>query len=455
MLEKVKKTIAGHRMLRRGDTVCVAVSGGVDSTVLLHVLAALAGELKLKLVVCHLDHGLRGKESVRDFNFTKRTAKRLGLRFEGKRLKKVEHAKGSLQDWARQRRYEFYEEAARKYGAGRVALGHTLDDQAETILMRFVKGSGTAGLSGMEAIRGIYIRPLLEATREEIEGYARSEGVKYVTDSSNKTRKYLRNRIRLDLLPFLEKDYNPNISETLARTAGVMARDDKFIGGEARRAFSGLLKKRGKHVVVLDRKGLKALDEALVVRVFLRAAAMLGRETGLYAPHVDSFLGLVKGKRPNAGHDLPGGLNLLREYDDITLSTKGPGKPAPFAMVLTVPGTTRVDGARIRLKASLLRKRPSLRTKDESTAYFDYDALPKPLRVRSFRAGDRMRPLGMKGHKKLKDIFIDAKVPRARRAGVPIVESGGEVIWAAGLKRAEGYRVTGKTGRVLKITLII
>jgi tRNA(Ile)-lysidine synthase len=160
MLKKVRETIGKHRMLRRGDTLCVAVSGGLDSTVLLHILDTLKDEFRLCLIVCHLNHNLRGRESERDFEFVKRTARRLGLAFEGKRLKKGGFREGSLQGWARARRYEFLEEAAKKHGARRVALGHNLDDQAETVLMRFIKGSGLRGLAGMDPVRGIFIRPL-------------------------------------------------------------------------------------------------------------------------------------------------------------------------------------------------------------------------------------------------------------------------------------------------------
>lgn len=453
MLEKVRKTISRYRMLRRGDTVCVATSGGVDSAVLLHVLCSLGDELGLKLVVCHLNHGLRGKESERDFNFVKKTAQRLELPFEGKRLGEGETRKGSLQDWARKKRYEFLEEAAAKHGARKVALGHTLDDQAETVLMRFIKGSGTTGLSGMASVRGIYIRPLLETTREEIERYAHDKGIKYVIDSTNKSKKYLRNRLRLDLIPLIEKDFNSSIKETLARTASVLARDDEFIRAEAERAIAGLIKKRDSNEITLDRKGLTGLNEALAVRVFLKAASIVGSVSGLYTPNVDSFLTLVKAKRPNAVVNLPGGLYLKRVYNDITLSTKGLDKPLPFDTELTVPGLTRVDGAGLRLRARVLKKRP-LRLEKPGTAYFDYDALLKPLRVRSFRAGDRMRPMGMEGHKKLKDIFIDARVPRAERVNIPLVESGGKLIWAAGLRQAEEFKVTRSTKKILKITLL-
>jgi tRNA(Ile)-lysidine synthase len=249
----------------------------------------------------------------------------------------------------------------------------------------------------------------------------------------------------------MEKGYNPNISESLARTASVLGRDDEYIGSEARRALSSVLKEKKKGLIALDRKGLTALHEALQVRVFLRAAESLKGDGGLYGCHIDPFLALIKGRRPNACLDLPG-LKLMREYDSIILSTKEPRALRPFDKELTVPGVTRVKATGWLLKATLLKKRPAFDGKDGKTAYFDYDAVTKPLRVRSFRAGDRMRPLGMDGRKKLKDLFIDAKVPGTERGTIPLVESGGEVIWAVGLRQAETFKVKKTTRRVLKIT---
>jgi tRNA(Ile)-lysidine synthase len=455
ILKIFRDTVKKYKMFRRGDSLCAAVSGGVDSTVMLHLLNSLKDEFSLTLIVCHLNHNLRGKESERDFQFVKRTARGLGLAFEGKRIKKGEHKEGSLQEWARARRYEFLEEAAEKYGARRVALGHNLDDQAETVLMRLIKGSGLRGLAGMDPVRGIYIRPLIGINREEIERYAQKKNIKYVIDSSNKSKKYLRNRLRLELIPSIEKWYNPNLNQTLARTARAFGRDYEYIRGEAERAIPGVIKQRKKEIIVLDRKGLLSMHEALTVRVFLKAAELLEVESALYGSHIDSFFGIIKGRRPNACVNLPG-LRLRREYDSIILTTKEHREPMPsmlFDKELTVPGVTLIEGTGCLLKAAVLKKRPTLTGKDWKTAYFDYEALSKPLRVRSVRIGDRMSPMGMEGHKKLKDLFIDAKVPRVERATIPLVESGGEVIWVVGLRQAESFRVTKRTKRVLKIHL--
>src|SRR3990170_7905509 len=204
-------------MLSGGQTVVAAVSGGAGSVVMTHLLLELSEELGLRLIAAHMDHGLRGEESRRDHDFVKGLAKRLGLEFVSKRLKKGElkGLGGSPQEAARVKRYAFFSDVALKYKAQRVSLGHTSDDQAETVIMRLLKGSSLSGLSGIPPVRGVFVRPLIQSIRASIEEYAREHGIAFVTDYTNLTVKYLRNRVRLELLPKLAKEYNPSIKETL------------------------------------------------------------------------------------------------------------------------------------------------------------------------------------------------------------------------------------------------
>ncbi|MEE9614669.1 MAG: tRNA lysidine(34) synthetase TilS, partial [Thermodesulfobacteriota bacterium] len=410
MVDRIRDTIKNFKMLKRGDTVCVAVSGGVDSTVLLDVLASLKEELCLELVVCHLNHNLRGRESERDFRFVKELSARLGLKFEGKKIPLGEVRKRgkkgggeSLQEWARTRRLAFLEEAAGKHGARRIAVGHNRDDQAETVLMRFIKGSGLRGLTGMREVRDSFIRPLIDTPREEIERYAKERKIKFVTDSSNRREKYLRNRLRLELIPLLEEGYNPKIREALARTAFILKRDEQYLSARADRASSRVAR-TGRGGVIMDRKKLLSLDKALSSRVFIKATTEAGggsTDTALSAEHVEAFFGLIKGERPNACISLPGRLHLRREYEKVILASGPPPKPKPFGKRLAVPGTTEIREAGCLIETTLLKRPPRPYTGSRTTAYFDYDALAgkggRPLRVRSWKEGDRMRPLGMKG----------------------------------------------------------
>lgn len=457
MLEKVRKTISQEAMLRGGETIVVAASGGVDSMVTLHALGELSAELDIRLVVCHLDHGLRGAESDRDYRFVEEAARAYGLPFEGERLSKGELHAGasrrgkSLQEAARSARYAFFRRVAEKFGAARVALGHTMNDQAETLLMRLVKGTGLKGLTGIPPVRGAFIRPLIEVKRAEVEEYAKKNRVGFVEDSSNLTEKYLRNDIRLNLIPLLKERYNPRVVEALARTTRLLATDEDFIEGELERVYQGLFLEKSPERVVLSKERLLGLHRSLLSRVFFRVLSHFDLEPGSYSQNVKSFLDLVSTPDPSSELCLPGGINARREYDRVVVSRAEPAGAGPFRVTLEVPGSATLPGGGV-VSAEVV-ERPEDFDQGPDVACFDLDKTDTPLVVRSFQPGDRIMPLGMKGHKKLKDVFIDRKVPRRFRALVPVVVSGGEVMWVAGLKTSELFKVTGETKRVLRLVL--
>lgn len=456
LIQQVKQTIKEWKMLSGGQAVICAVSGGADSVVMLHLLLELAEELDLRIIVAHMDHGLRGEESRRDFEFVRDLAKSRGLEFTSKLLEKGElkGLGGSPQEAARIKRYAFLEEAAAKYKAQRVALGHTSDDQAETVLMRLVKGSSLSGLSGIPPVRGIFVRPLIQTSRASIEEYAREQGIAFVTDSTNLTVKYQRNRVRLELIPMLEKEYNPSIKETLARTALVLSIDDDFIERAAKEAFGAALIEKKAAAVVLDRSILKSMHRAVSSRVFLSAVRCLGVDGDLCATHVDAFFKILEGRRPNAFISLPGGAGARREYGKMVFEANLSTEAVLFERPLVVPGAARMEG--IGTIEAKLEKPPEKFTGGGFTAWFDYDAVRErgPIAVRQARPGDRMVPFGMKGHRKLKDIFIDSKVPLVERKRTPVVTAGREVVWLAGLRRSSLFSVSSQTRRVLRLDFI-
>jgi tRNA(Ile)-lysidine synthase len=423
---------------------------------MLHLLLVLRDELGLKIIVAHMDHGLRGRESRRDHDFVKALAKSRGLDFASVHLKKgeIKGLGGSPQDAARVKRYAFLEDVASKYKAGRVALGHTSDDQAETVIMRLMKGASLSGLSGIPPKRGMFIRPLIQTSRASIEEYARERGLAYVTDSTNLTVKYLRNRVRLELIPKLSKEYNPSIKETLARCAHLLSSDDDFIEKAALRAFASALIEQKAAGVVLDRARLKRMHRAISARVFLASVRSLGVEGELGAPHVDAFFGILNGASPHASISLPGGAGARREYGKIIVESKAPALAVLFDQPLNVPGAARVEGAGA-IVAKLI-KPPKKFTGGSAVAWFDYDAMLEcgPLEVRQVRPGDRMVPFGMKGTRKLKDIFIDAKVPLIERKRTPVVTVGGEVVWLAGLRQSSRFSVGTQTRRALRLEFV-
>ena len=280
---------------------------------LLDIFFSLKDELNIRLAVCHLNHNLRGEQNLqRDQSFVEKAALRIkGLEFYTRTLieGELKGTGGGLQESARQARYAFFQDSARRFGADRIALAHNFDDQSETVLMRILKGSGLKGLCGMPAVRGPYIRPLIEVTRALIEEYVKERGVEFVEDSSNESMKYLRNRLRLKLIPELEKEYNPSVKEALHNLSRSAELDFSFIENEAAGLFSSAREREAEGKLVFLREPLLQAHPALSTRVFLMAArALKGDTRELYSVHVDSFLGLLNSTEPGASVDLPGGL---------------------------------------------------------------------------------------------------------------------------------------------------
>ncbi len=457
--QKTKKTLARFSMIEENAVVLLCVSGGIDSMALLDIFSSLKDELNIKLALCHLNHNLRGAEAARDQGFVEKAAKERGLDFYTRTLAEGElkdGGEGSLQERAREARYAFFAEAAKELNATRIALAHNKDDQAETVLMRILKGSGLKGLSGMPAVREPYIRPLIEVSRAEIEQYVKERGVGFVEDSSNKNIKYLRNRLRLDLIPLLESDYNPMIKEALSSLSAMAETDYSFIENEASTLFNSALESEGEGALVFSREPLAGAHPALSARVFLMAVrALKGSSKEFYRAHVESFLNLIRSIEPAASVDLPGGLKLRREYERVIIELDAEQMSASeYEVELNVPGVTRLGDTGETFKAEILEERLDPKGASNMVAFFDLDVLDEkngPLVLRTFRPGDRMTPMGMQGVKKIQDIFVDDKVARLTRGSVPILVCGEEVLWVAGLRQSEMAKLTPGTGRTLKI----
>lgn len=464
MLDKVKNTIKKFNMLENGDTVIVGVSGGVDSAVLLHLLKRLAPEYKLPLIVAHLNHSLRGKESERDAAFVKKLAREAKIGFVGKKIdvKSLLKKGDSMQDIAREARYDFFEEVAKRHKAQRIATGHNLDDQAETVIMRFLKGASRRGLSGIPPARGKYIRPLIEISRKEIEGYAAMEGLQFVKDSSNKSAKYLRNRVRLKLMPMLAA-YNPAIKSDMARLSHIFRRDEEYLKDKAEDACKDVVIKQDKKAVSLSLEKLIGLHDAIKVRIlFMVIEELLGSSKGFYSCHAEDFLKLLSSHSPNAVVTLPRNLSVCKEYGVITIEKSRKKEKYLFLeKTLKINGKTGIvtdNGRKIaEFDAKVINHNSGFHIPhpaSRNAAYFDYNKLKIPLLVRNFRPGDCFAPFGMKGHKKLKDLFIEKKIPKRNRGLVPILVSGDEIIWVVGLRQASYGKIGPQTKKILKIDFV-
>ncbi len=449
MISRVRDTLNKFSMLHDVKRVVAAVSGGPDSTAMLHTLFLLRDEFGIELAVAHLNHNLRGEESKRDHRFVREKASEYGLEFFDCTLRAgllKENSGEGLQAAARERRLAFLFDTAKKFKASRIAVGHTMDDQAETMLMRVITGSGLAGLSGMWPVRGLLIKPLIKISRAEVMAFIKRQGLNYIVDSSNLKDSYLRNNIRHRLMPFIKENYNPSIVPTLARTAELLRHDNNYIEAIARHL--GVELKKTQREVVLDAGRLQGLHHALLTRVFLSSAGSFSKRSRISSSHISAFIELVNSEKPNLSITLPGGLTVRREYGRIILTPRPLPVAKPFETVLLAPGVTKIKGVG-RLVATVIEGRHV--SWGKGTACFDYEAIGKKLKARSFHPGDRIRPFGMKGHRKVKDIFIDEKVPIGRRGRTPLVFAGDEVLWVAGIRQSEACRVNQDTAKTLKV----
>ncbi|PWB46301.1 MAG: tRNA lysidine(34) synthetase TilS [Candidatus Methylomirabilota bacterium] len=458
LLHKVQETIDRHRMVTVGERIVIAVSGGIDSMVMLHLLMRLRERYAVVLHVAHLDHDLRGAESAAAADFVRNYCETHQIpatmtRADGRMLR--DRRFDSLQAAARTLRYRFLEEVGDRQRAARIALGHHRDDQAETVLMNLLRGSGVRGLGGIPPVRGRIVRPLIDCEREEIEQYARKERIPYVEDSSNRSLAYRRNRIRLGLLPELAKRYNPRIMYALANAATIFEAEDALLNEMVEKEFHALVISQSSQEVALSIPSMAGLPSALRWRVIRRSAEALGAgRSGLTFQQtlaVDRLL-----EAPGGVVHAPGGLRVRRADEGLIFAIeRARVRDRIAACSLVVPGLTVIPTASLSLHSEMLEQGAVVRpTGDTRIALLDGDRTGTALHVRGWEAGDRFVPFGMSGRKKLQDFFVDAKVPREDRGRIPLVVSGGQIVWVVGFRTDERFRVTAATRRILRVCAV-
>jgi len=463
--ERVSRFITEHHLLPKRGKLVVAVSGGPDSVCLLHILHGLQDKSGIMLHVAHLNHELRGAESDADAQYVADLARRLGLpaTVEQHDARAYQRSRRlSLEEAARELRYNFLAEVAQTAGSDAVAVGHTLDDHIETILMHLIRGSGTRGLRGLQPsstwhsgdVALTVIRPLLETSRKETAAYCRRHRLKPRLDTSNLSLSPLRNRIRQQLIPLLQS-YNPQVTDALLRTARIAADDLAALEEVALKLGGNIVTERRK-TIILDRERFMNLPPALQ-RHLLRASVekLLGNLMDIESRHIEEIMAALP--RP-AGKviTLPDGLVFTIEYDRYLLG-RDPAALSPFPALekeyaLKVPGTTALPGWQV--VASIIRREQIVKEGDSYTACFDLDRTGDKLTIRPRRPGDRFQPLGMSQPKKLNEFMIDRKIPQAWRRRIPIVCSPEQIIWVVGWRLDERARVSEGTGQVLRLKFV-
>lgn len=457
LLEKFIDYNVEQKLIRSGDHVLVAVSGGIDSVVLLHLLVQIRDQFGLNLEILHVNHGLRGEQSDRDERFVAQLAERYQLPLIVRKVDVREYQerhKVSDEEGARLLRYRVFQWALEKTRANHIALGHQADDQVETILDHWLRGSGVKGLTGMPVRRGKIIRPLLFATREEIETYARAHKLDFVEDETNVMFHYRRNRIRHELIPYLKKQFNPTVERAILRTARIMSEVEIYLAEQGRLAVDHCLVSSKKDKIILD------LDAFLKYFIIVQKYALYEIVERLALPRsiltadkIERILKLASNGRSgkkvklNSEWEVWHNSHFLVFCQTVGTLSK---KAVPLNSVVPLFNEERLLENRL----MTIRELPPIFPTDRTVEYIDYDQVIGDLKIRFPKPGDRFWPLNSPGQKKLSDFFIDRKVPLHERREIPLLVCDAGIIWVVGYQIDDKFKITNRTTRVLMLKVI-
>ena len=433
MRERVEQYILRHELISPGDKVLIGLSGGGDSVALLHILKSLCARLDFTICAAHLNHGIRGEAAHEDAEFVHDLCDFYGIRAYGgyADIPRLARQRGeTLEQAGRMLRYDFLEEAKAFFGADKIAVAHHMDDQAESILLHLVRGSGLRGLCGMAPRRGDIIRPLLCLSKAEIESYLTNENLPYCTDATNFIAEGTRNKLRLETIPYLKRDFNPRLVESLCAMGEMLSEDESYLCQIAENELNAARREGG-----FDRAALNKLPRPILSRCIRAALNEIGALTDAERGHIDSIIKLLSA-RTGARIEIPGA-DVWTSYELICFGhyIKQTGEWEQ-AETYRVPPCAATD-----------------RPRDRYTACIDADKLPADTLIRQRRAGDRFHRINAPGSKKLKDAYIDAKLPREKR-DFALIASGRDVLFAPGLGAAESIKLNVNSKNAVKIEFI-
>ena len=429
IVKKVQNTIREHSLIAEDEAVLVALSGGADSVCLLHILCRLG----FRVAAAHLNHGLRGEEADRDEDFSRRMAENLGCRFFYRHADvkgyALEH-KISEETAGRILRYDLFREIMSAEGITKTATAHHKNDNAETITKNFIHGGAAAGLSGIPYIRGgNIIRPLLDCTRADIEQYCRQNNLEYMTDKTNFSDCYTRNRIRLELIPAIEK-YNPAFIDTVTKNARILADENSYLEELAAKAHRDMITDKGMELTAFNREHI-----SIKRRIVRQEIAEIGLD-GVGFEHIEAVIDLAQNAQSGTRADLPGGMRAEISFGRLRIYKKTAEREDVYREISLTEPVVDIPEMGIRLIVG-----------EGEDFCFPAGAT---LAVRSRRTGDIFYPVGMKGRKKVKELLIEKKVPSGERSRVPILECDGEIAWIMGLRRDRRFVGKGVKLRFVK-----
>lgn len=461
MKEEVLETIRKYKLIENGDQLVIGLSGGPDSIVLLYVLLDIQENIDFNIHIAHVNHGVRGKAALADEKFVESLAEDLNLPYYSRTVNMDKYALEkniSSEEAGREIRYGFFREILKKLKSGnrgKIAVAHNKNDQAETLLMRFFRGTSIDGLRGMEYINGDIIRPILGIRREDIEKYLLERNIESCLDKTNLEPIYHRNKIRLELIPYIEKEYNPNIIETLWRTSRISAQDSDFLEVYTEKAFGKMTKNKKENSVTLN-KSLFLKEHRSIQQRIIRTCIdeIQGNLQGFTSQHIVNILNLVLEGGTGRSIDLINDFIARISYDKFIIEKYKKSEEKDFLCEVKVEGSTYLKESNYEVETKIYPAREiDIDRKNPYIMDFDFDKIKGGLYCRNRRPGDRFVPHGMKGSKKIKDYFIDEKIPKEKRDKIPLIEDEENIIWLVGYRGSELYKVEETTKRILRIKI--
>lgn len=451
LLPQVQQFIRDYRLLQKGEKVIAAVSGGIDSVVMLDVLLELQESLKLEIVVAHFNHQLRGKESDEDEEFVRELCAKRNIECYVERANTAAVAESrrlSMQEAARDLRYDFFVKLLSSSGFDKIATAHNADDNAETMLFNMFRGAGVSGLAGIPVWRKdvSVVRPLLVCTRSEIETYARERRLPFRVDSSNAQSDYSRNFLRNTIIPALKENINPNLVGTLQRMGEIFAELNDYLVTEANQTFERVLLQDSPTETIVNISALHAQPEFMQEYLLL----LIGRKFSQTNIEFSTVKAMVKVSHAETGASCSIGKDsvLFRDRDRLVFRHTIPVNSFSHKIELN----RKYDFEYFQFSSAVVEERG--KEVNGSIEYIDADRLGENLLVRSWMNGDWFRPLGMEGKKKLSDFFIDEKVPVYEKHSIPLLESDGEIVWVCGKRLDDRFKVTKRTRRILRVEYV-
>ncbi len=457
MISIVENNIITEKLIEKGDKVLIALSGGPDSVFLLHSLRLLSVKLGFEIYAAHINHMYRGELADRDQAFSEKLCQEYEIPFFVKKKNTTELAKEfkiTEEEAGRKLRYDFFDEILKLIGGNKIAVAHNLNDQSETVLQRILRGTGIDGLAAMSFRRKNIIRPILNIDKKNILKYLTENNFEFCEDHTNFLPIYGRNKIRLNLIPYLEENFNPNIQNVLFNMANLMTKDGAILKKYTRTQLEYILKNKSETEMVLDREKLLELDAGEIARV-LRCAIddFKGNTINLESKHINMIIDTLYKNTTGKTLNLPESLTAIFSYNDLILR-KTIEKICKFEYNIDVNEKTNIKEVNksIFISVKNLENNSSSHSK-ENLFFLDFDKLKGNLIVRNRRDGDTMTPLGMKGKKKIKDILSDNKIPLHLRDKLLIIEDEEKIVFLENYRINENYKVTKDTKRIMSIII--